>query len=83
MIKFLASSLLSAVALGAFWLGAAVTVLPPNARAGQPMQIQDVIEVDGAHVRRIYDPAMGVACYVMRWPAGAAPDLACVKVGAP
>jgi catabolite regulation protein CreA len=66
------------------WLGALIWMLASfeqsPAHAGQPIQIQDVIEVDGAHVRRIYDPTVGVACYVMRWPASAAPDLACVKV---
>lgn len=63
-----------------FTFGLPARAEQPPAHAGQRIQIQDVIEVDGAHVRRIYDPTVGVACYVMRWPASAAPDLACVKV---
>jgi hypothetical protein len=51
-----------------------------DAHAGQSMQVQDVIEVDGSHIRRIYDPTHSVACYLVRWPAANAPDLACVKV---
>lgn len=78
-------------ALGLLWagtllLGWQVTKLVSGsflktAAAAQSMQAQDVIQVDGSHVRRIYDPTYGVACYLVRWPAANAPDLACVKVG--
>jgi hypothetical protein len=69
---------------GFLWLvgalaGLCLAVDAHAAESGPMLRAEDVLEVDGAHIRRVRDVKSGVVCYVLRWPAHMSPDLACVK----